>query len=97
MFRTDRQRAESACRKDGAELAGTQTQPSQRWSDQQWQQRSWSWTFVSSRCANAGIQPRRTAPNKGARFARFVPAKSIIADFCFVFQKCSLAHCKAGD
>jgi hypothetical protein len=37
---------------------------------------------------NAGIQPRRTAPIEGARFASFFSAQTIIADLSFVLQKC---------
>jgi hypothetical protein len=46
---------------------------------------------------NAGIQPRRTAPNEGACFASFSPAQTIIADLYSVFQKWILADCKACD
>jgi hypothetical protein len=36
---------------------------------------------------NAGVQPRRTALNEGARFAWLEPAQTIKADLCFVFSK----------
>jgi hypothetical protein len=34
---------------------------------------------------------------KAHALLNFCPAQMIIADLCFVFQKCIFADCKAGD
>jgi hypothetical protein len=53
--------------------------------------------FIFLKRPNAGIQPRRTAPIEGARFAQLFASTADHSRFTFCFSKMDFGHCKASD